>query len=155
MAPAGAASLDGQFVFNLASASTNNGDTWNIVSNSISATYGTNFLVTGFSGAGGNWTNTTNGVDYVFSQSSGNLTVDAVFHGGARSCRVCTTGVEAGLYLTAGTRVTLPSGSVVKAGSLSGGSGMLFRRNSQSGAVEVLHREGEWGELNAALHANE
>ena len=63
--------------------------------------------------------------------------------------------VEAGLYLTAGTRVTLPSGSVVKAGSLSGGSGMLFRRNSQSGAVEVLHREGEWGELNAALHANE
>jgi fibronectin-binding autotransporter adhesin len=72
---AGTASLDGQFVFNLASASTNNGDTWNIVSNSVSTTYGTNFLVTGFSGAGGSWTNTTNGVDYVFSQSSGNLTV--------------------------------------------------------------------------------
>ncbi len=71
----GTASLDGQFVFNVASASTNNGDTWNIVSNSLATTYNTNFLVTGFSGGGGNWTNTTNGVDYVFSQSSGNLTV--------------------------------------------------------------------------------
>ena len=63
--------------------------------------------------------------------------------------------VEAGLYLTAGTRVTLPSGAVVKAGTLSGGSGMLFRRNSQTGAVEVLHREGDWGALNEALHAND
>jgi 2,3,4,5-tetrahydropyridine-2,6-dicarboxylate N-succinyltransferase len=62
--------------------------------------------------------------------------------------------VEAGLYLTAGTRVTLPDGAVVKAAELSGASGMLFRRNSVSGAVEALQRTGTWGGLNAALHAN-
>ena len=62
--------------------------------------------------------------------------------------------VEAGLYLTAGTRVTTPEGAAVKAGTLSGASGLLFRRNSQSGAVEVLARSGTWGGLNAALHAN-
>ncbi len=63
--------------------------------------------------------------------------------------------VEAGLYLTAGTRVTTPEGAVVKAGTLSGASGLLFRRNSQSGAVEVLARSRTWGGLNAALHAND
>jgi 2,3,4,5-tetrahydropyridine-2-carboxylate N-succinyltransferase len=64
--------------------------------------------------------------------------------------------VEAGLYLTAGARVTTPDGEVVKAGSLSGASGLLFRRNSQSGAIEVLPRAGgSWGGLNAALHAND
>jgi 2,3,4,5-tetrahydropyridine-2-carboxylate N-succinyltransferase len=63
--------------------------------------------------------------------------------------------VEAGLYLTAGTRVTTPEGTVVKASQLSGGSGLLFRRNSTTGAVEVLPREGTWSEgLNDALHAN-
>ena len=62
--------------------------------------------------------------------------------------------VEAGLYLTGGTRVTLPGGEVVKALELSGASGMLFRRNSQSGAVEAHQREGGWGGLNAMLHAN-
>ena len=62
--------------------------------------------------------------------------------------------VEAGLYVTAGTRVTLPDGSVVKAGELSGREGLLYRRNSVSGAVEVLPRSGEWGGLNEALHAN-
>ena len=46
--------------------------------------------------------------------------------------------VEAGLYVTAGTRVTLPDGTVVKALELSGPDGLLFRRNSTSGAVEVL-----------------
>src|ERR687883_497442 len=46
--------------------------------------------------------------------------------------------VEAGLYLTAGTRVTLPDGEVVKARDLTGASGLLFRRNSQTGAVEVM-----------------
>ena len=46
--------------------------------------------------------------------------------------------VEAGLYLTAGARVTLPDGDVVKARELSGASGLLFRRNSQSGAIEVV-----------------
>jgi 2,3,4,5-tetrahydropyridine-2-carboxylate N-succinyltransferase len=62
--------------------------------------------------------------------------------------------VEAGLYLTGGTRVSLPAGEVVKAAELSGVTGMLFRRNSQSGAVEALQRSGTWGGLNAALHAN-
>ncbi len=71
----GTAVIDGKFAFNLAGASTNNGDSWNIVSNSVSTTYGTNFLVTGFSGSGGLWTNTTNGVDYVFAQSNSTLVV--------------------------------------------------------------------------------
>ncbi|ROO91060.1 2,3,4,5-tetrahydropyridine-2-carboxylate N-succinyltransferase [Actinocorallia herbida] len=62
--------------------------------------------------------------------------------------------VEAGLYVTAGTRVTLPDGKVVKALELSGANGVLFRRNSQSGAVEVVPRKGTWGGLNEALHAN-
>jgi 2,3,4,5-tetrahydropyridine-2,6-dicarboxylate N-succinyltransferase len=64
--------------------------------------------------------------------------------------------VEAGLYLTAGARVTLPDGDLVKARELSGASGLLFRRNSQTGAIEVLPREGgTWQGLNAALHANQ
>ena len=54
----------------------------------------------------------------------------------------CT--VEAGLYLTAGTLVTLPDGEVVKARELSGANGLLFRRNSQTGAVEALPRSGTW-----------
>ncbi len=62
--------------------------------------------------------------------------------------------VEAGCYVTAGSRVTLPDGSVVKARELSGRDGLLFRRNSVSGALEALPRTGTWGELNAALHAN-
>jgi 2,3,4,5-tetrahydropyridine-2-carboxylate N-succinyltransferase len=63
--------------------------------------------------------------------------------------------VEAGLYVTAGTRVALPDGTAVKARELSGANGLLFRRNSESGAVEALPRSGTWGGLNAALHANE
>jgi len=62
--------------------------------------------------------------------------------------------VEAGLYVTAGTRVQLPDGAVVKARELSGASGLLFRRDSQTGAVHALPRSGDWGGLNAALHAN-
>ena len=65
----------------------------------------------------------------------------------------CT--VEAGLYVTAGTKVATPDGDVVKAGELSGASGLLFRRNSQTGAVEVIPRSGRWPGLNAALHAND
>ena len=61
--------------------------------------------------------------------------------------------VEAGLYVTAGTRVALPDGHVVKARELSGASGLLYRRNSQSGVVEVVNRTGSWGGLNATLHA--
>ncbi|GLZ54296.1 2,3,4,5-tetrahydropyridine-2,6-dicarboxylate N-succinyltransferase [Actinomycetospora sp. NBRC 106378] len=63
--------------------------------------------------------------------------------------------VEAGLYVTAGTRVTLDDGAVVKAVELSGRSGLLLRRNSTSGAVEALPRtEGAKVELNEALHQN-
>ena len=62
--------------------------------------------------------------------------------------------VEAGCYVTAGSRVALPDGSVVKAAELSGRDGLLFRRNSVSGALEALPRDGDWGALNAALHAN-
>jgi 2,3,4,5-tetrahydropyridine-2-carboxylate N-succinyltransferase len=63
--------------------------------------------------------------------------------------------VEAGLYVTGGSRVTLPDGAVVKALELSGADGLLFRRNSQSGAIEALPRSGRWGGLNAVLHAND
>ena len=52
--------------------------------------------------------------------------------------------VEAGLYVTAGSRVTLPDGEVVKARELSGADGLLFRRNSQTGAIEALQRSGSW-----------
>jgi 2,3,4,5-tetrahydropyridine-2-carboxylate N-succinyltransferase len=69
--------------------------------------------------------------------------------------------VEAGLYLTAGTKVTVlgaATGSgapqVVKARDLAGRDGLLFRRNSTTGAVEVLSRTGVGVELNAALHAH-
>jgi len=62
--------------------------------------------------------------------------------------------IEAGLYVTAGTQVKLPDGTVVKARELSGVNGLLFRRNSQSGAVEATQRTGNWGGLNAALHKN-
>ena len=60
--------------------------------------------------------------------------------------------VEAGLYVTAGTKVSLPDGNVVKARELSGVTDLLFRRNSQTGGVEVVLRTGSWGGLNAALH---
>ncbi|MDR1767831.1 MAG: 2,3,4,5-tetrahydropyridine-2,6-dicarboxylate N-succinyltransferase [Propionibacteriaceae bacterium] len=61
--------------------------------------------------------------------------------------------VEAGLYLTAGAKVTLPDGSVVKARELSGQSGWLYLRDSLSGAVKALPRTGGV-ELNEALHRN-
>lgn len=65
----------------------------------------------------------------------------------------CT--VEAGLYVTAGTRVALPDGTIVKAGDLSGRSGMLFIRNSLTGAVELRVADPErWGGINADLHSN-
>jgi 2,3,4,5-tetrahydropyridine-2,6-dicarboxylate N-succinyltransferase len=61
--------------------------------------------------------------------------------------------VEAGCYVTAGTKVALPDATVVKARELSGADDLLLRRNSQSGAVEAVARTGDWGGLNAALHA--
>jgi 2,3,4,5-tetrahydropyridine-2-carboxylate N-succinyltransferase len=71
--------------------------------------------------------------------------------------------VEAGLYVTAGTKITVlgaavdPTGdgtATVKARDLAGRSNLLFRRNSTNGAVEVLDRTGVGIELNEALHAN-
>ena len=65
--------------------------------------------------------------------------------------------VEAGLYVTAGTKVALPDGTVVKAAELSGRDNLLLRRDSQTGAVVALTRDGssgDWGGLNAQLHAN-
>ncbi len=62
----------------------------------------------------------------------------------------CT--VEAGLYLTSGTLVRLPDEQVVRARELSGARGLLFRRHSQTGAVEALPRSGKWAGLNPALH---
>lgn len=62
--------------------------------------------------------------------------------------------VEAGCYVTAGTKVTLEDGSVVKALELSGASNVLFRRNSVSGAIEAVARKGEGIALNTDLHAN-
>jgi 2,3,4,5-tetrahydropyridine-2,6-dicarboxylate N-succinyltransferase len=64
----------------------------------------------------------------------------------------CT--VEAGLYVMPGTRVTLPDGKVVKARELSGKSGLLYRRNSVTGTVEVLSQIVDWGGLNTVLHSN-
>ncbi|WP_227996536.1 2,3,4,5-tetrahydropyridine-2,6-dicarboxylate N-succinyltransferase [Nocardia australiensis] len=63
--------------------------------------------------------------------------------------------LEAGLYLTAGTKVATPDGTVVKAAELAGRNNLLFRRNSLTGAVEVVPRKGTGIELNAALHAND
>ncbi len=64
--------------------------------------------------------------------------------------------VEAGLYVTAGTKVLTPDGQVVAARELSGRPGPLFRRNSQSGQVEAIPAKGrEWSGLNSALHSND
>ena len=63
--------------------------------------------------------------------------------------------VEAGLYVTAGTKVTLPDGTVTKARELSGQSNLLFLRNSVTGAVQARPRDGHGIVLNSALHAND
>lgn len=62
--------------------------------------------------------------------------------------------IEAGTYITAASKVTLPDGEVVKAGSLSGANNLLFRRNSLTGGLEAIMRTGTWGGLNSVLHAN-
>jgi 2,3,4,5-tetrahydropyridine-2-carboxylate N-succinyltransferase len=64
--------------------------------------------------------------------------------------------VEAGLYVTAGTKVTIIDSNgerTAKAGELSGLPNLMFRRNSVSGRVEVLPRTGEGIQLNSQLHA--
>ena len=63
--------------------------------------------------------------------------------------------IEAGLYVTAGTKVTGPDGKVVKARELAGQPNLLFRRNSTTGAVEVRPSQGDGIALNEALHAND
>lgn len=64
--------------------------------------------------------------------------------------------VEAGLFLTAGTKVKTPVGDIVSARELSGQSGLLFRRNSQSGQVEAIVSDAStWGGLNSSLHSND
>ena len=62
--------------------------------------------------------------------------------------------VEAGCYITAGAKLTQPDGTQVRASDLSGRSGLLFRRNSLTGALEALPRSGAGVALNTALHAN-
>ena len=63
--------------------------------------------------------------------------------------------VEAGLYVTAGTKVVLPGGAIAKAAQLSGRSGLLFLRHSIRGTVMARARGEKAGvELNAALHSN-
>ena len=62
--------------------------------------------------------------------------------------------IESGTYVTAAAKILLPDGEIVKAASLSGASNLLFRRNSQSGALEAVMRTGTWGGLNSVLHAN-
>ncbi|MBG6216516.1 2,3,4,5-tetrahydropyridine-2-carboxylate N-succinyltransferase [Arthrobacter sp. CAN_A6] len=63
--------------------------------------------------------------------------------------------VEAGLYITAGTKLTLQDGTVVKASDFSGESGVLYLRNSSTGVVEARQRRGNGIALNPALHANQ
>ena len=63
--------------------------------------------------------------------------------------------VEAGVYITAGSKVSLKDGTVVKAREVSGGSGMLLRRNSVTGALEAIPRTDSWTGLSADLHAND
>ena len=62
--------------------------------------------------------------------------------------------VEAGCYVTAGTLVKLPDGQVVKARELSGASNLLYRRNSQTGAIEAVPNKAVWTGLNDILHKN-
>jgi 2,3,4,5-tetrahydropyridine-2,6-dicarboxylate N-succinyltransferase len=62
--------------------------------------------------------------------------------------------VEAGCYVTAGTKVLLPDGQVVRGRDLSGAFNLLFRRNSQTGAIEAVANKAAWTGLNSVLHKN-
>ena len=62
--------------------------------------------------------------------------------------------IESGCYITAASKIQLPDSTIVKARELSGANGLLYRRNSISGALEAVQREGSWGGLNSALHKN-
>ena len=62
--------------------------------------------------------------------------------------------IESGTYITAGSKITLPDGKVVKARELSGAHNLIFRRNSMSGNLEVVPKVGGWDGLNSILHSN-
>ena len=66
--------------------------------------------------------------------------------------------VEAGCYVTAGTKVTIrdrdDKPQVIKALELSGLDNVLFRRNSVSGAIEAVPWKGSGVALNEALHSH-
>lgn len=62
--------------------------------------------------------------------------------------------IEAGCYVTGGSKVKLPDGQVVKAKELSGANDLVFWRNSVTGALEVKPKTGQWSGLNDALHSN-
>ncbi len=62
--------------------------------------------------------------------------------------------VEAGCYITAGSKITLPDGEIAKGRDLSGMSGLQYWRNSVTGALEARPRSGSWGGLNAQLHTH-
>ncbi len=62
--------------------------------------------------------------------------------------------IESGTYITAGSKITLPDGNVVKARELSGANNLIFRRNSLSGNLEVVPKVGGWDGLNSILHSN-
>jgi 2,3,4,5-tetrahydropyridine-2,6-dicarboxylate N-succinyltransferase len=110
----------------------------------------------------GNGSDIGGGASIIGTLSGGGTTVISIGEGcllGANSGIGISLGdgcvVEAGCYVTAGTKITLPDGSVVKARDLSGQTGLLYRRNSITGAVEAVPRTGSWGGLNAELHAND
>jgi len=63
--------------------------------------------------------------------------------------------VEAGCYVTGGSKITMPDGEVLKGRDLSGVSGLQFWRNSVTGALEARPRTGTWGGLNTALHTHD
>ena len=62
--------------------------------------------------------------------------------------------VESGCYITGGSKISLPDGTIVKGRELSGAHNLLFRRNSQTGGLEALPKTGDWGGLNSVLHSN-
>jgi 2,3,4,5-tetrahydropyridine-2-carboxylate N-succinyltransferase len=62
--------------------------------------------------------------------------------------------VEAGCYVTAGSKIKLPDGTYAKGRELSGVPDLLFRRNSMTGALEAVARSGHWGGLSGQLHSN-
>jgi len=62
--------------------------------------------------------------------------------------------IESGTYITAGSKITLPDGAVIKARELSGASNLIFRRNSLTGQLEVVPKVGGWEGLNSILHSN-